>query len=40
MKELGFNEKQLEELISIFTETNVYFVLVTFLVSILHVSSE
>ena len=37
MREMGFNEKQFDELISLFTDTNVYLILLTFFVSFLHV---
>ena len=37
MKEMGFKETQLKEIISIFTDTDVRLVLVTFLVALFHV---
>jgi hypothetical protein len=38
MKELGFSDSQLNEITSLFTDTNVYLVLLTFAVSMFHVS--
>jgi hypothetical protein len=37
MKEMGISETQIDEIKSIFTETNLYLILLTFLVSLLHV---
>ena len=40
MKELGFSDSQLNEITSLFTDTNLYLVLLTFAVSMFHVSVE
>ena len=40
MKELGFNENQLGELISLFTETNLYLLFLTFFVAVFHVKNN
>lgn len=37
MKDLGFNDVQLSELTSMFTDTNLYVVFLTFVVSLFHV---
>ena len=37
-KELGINDDQLKEVISLFTETNLYLLMLTFFVSVFHVS--
>ena len=37
MKELGFNDAQLNELTSMFTDTDLYLIFLTLAVSILHV---
>jgi hypothetical protein len=37
LKEMGFSDHQVNELTSLFTDTNVYLILVTFAVSLLHV---
>jgi len=37
MKDLGFNDEQLGELTGLFTDTNLYVVFLTFVVSLLHV---
>jgi hypothetical protein len=37
MKDLGFNEEQLSELTGLFTDTNLYVIFLTFVVSFLHV---
>jgi hypothetical protein len=38
MKELGFNDAQLSELTSLFTDTDFSLILLTFLVSLFHVN--
>lgn len=38
MKEYGFNDAQLKELTSLFTDTNINLILLTFVVSAFHVS--
>jgi hypothetical protein len=38
MKEFGINDEQLDELTSIFTDTDLYLVFLTFFVSVFHVS--
>ena len=38
MRELGFNDAQLSELTGMFTDTNLYIIFLTFLVSLFHVS--
>lgn len=38
IKELGINDDQLKEVISLFTETNFYLLMLTFAVSVFHVN--
>lgn len=37
LKDMGISESQIEEITSIFTDTNLYLILLTFAVSLVHV---